>query len=211
MNFYWIKTNSLIKWLFPKFIWSIPNHDNSIYLTFDDGPTPEVTPWVLNVLKEHNIKATFFCIGDNVRKHPEIFKQLIADGHAVGNHTLNHLKGWETSLDIYMENIEKCDVEMKKNGIETQLFRPPYGKITRSQTQKVLALGKKIMMWDILTVDYDTTVSKEKCLQHATQKAASGSIIIFHDSVKAFPNLEFALPRAIKILKEKGLNFEILA
>lgn len=210
MNFYWVKTNFLIKRLFPKFIWSIPNSNKTLYLTFDDGPTPEVTPWVLHLLRQHGIKATFFCIGENIRKHPEIFRQIVNEGHAIGNHTFNHLKGWDTPLNEYIANVEQCDAEIKTHGLATVLFRPPYGKITRAQTKKVLEMSKKIIMWDILTVDYDTTISPEKCLKNATQKTTSGSIIIFHDSVKAFPNLEYALPRTLEIVKEKGYQFKPL-
>jgi len=211
MNFYWVKTHFIIKKLFPSFIWDIPNNEKKIFLTFDDGPDPEVTPWVLAVLKKVDIKATFFCIGDNIKKHPDIFKEILSQGHAIGNHTFNHLKGWETETTTYLENIKKCDDEiLESGGFSTDLFRPPYGKISRSQTKEVLKLNKKIIMWDILTVDYDKTVTPEKCLENATRKVTSGSIIIFHDSVKAFPNLEYALPKAIEILKEKGFVFDVI-
>jgi len=212
MNFYWVKTHLIIKKLFPNFIWDIPNNEKKIFLTFDDGPDPEVTPWVLAVLKKADIKATFFCIGDNIKKHPDIFKEILSQGHAIGNHTFNHLKGWETETTTYLENIKKCDDEiLESGGFSTDLFRPPYGKISRLQTKEVLKLNKKIIMWDILTVDYDKTVTPEKCLENATRKVTSGSIIIFHDSVKAFPNLEYALPKAIEILKkEKGFVFDVI-
>ncbi len=211
MNFYWVKTNFIIKKIFSKFIWDIPNNENKIYLTFDDGPTPEITPWVLAELRKHDIKATFFCIGNNIRNNPDIFQQVISEGHSIGNHTFNHLKGWKTTTENYISNIKKCDAEItaSKNP-ETNLFRPPYGKISRSQTKEVLKMGKKIIMWDILTVDYNTAVSPEKCLENATRKTQSGSIIIFHDSVKAFPNLKYALPKAIEILKNKGFKFDAI-
>ncbi len=214
MNFYWIKTHWLIKKWFSDFIWDIPNQNNSVYLTFDDGPTPEVTPWVLDVLKRYNIKATFFCIGNNIEKHPDIFRQLLADGHAVGNHTFNHLKGWKTTTDKYIDNFEKCEKEIQKhiseetNILTTRLFRPPYGKISPKQAAKVLKMGYEIIMWDILTCDYDAAITKERCLKNATKKVTSGSVIIFHDSVKAFSNLEYALPKAIEIIREKGFRFE---
>lgn len=214
MNFYWIKTHWLIKKWFSNFIWDIPNQKNAVFLTFDDGPTPEVTPWVLNVLKQNNIKATFFCIGDNIKKHPEIFRQILAEGHSIGNHTFNHLKGWKTENDVYIDNVEKCETEIlkqipqMKTPASSKLFRPPYGKIGFKQTKKVLEMGYKIIMWDILTADYDTEITKDQCLKNATNKVASGSVIIFHDSVKAFPNLEYALPKAIEIIKEKGFTFE---
>lgn len=211
MDFYWVKTNRLIKALFPKLIWDIPNPDNAIFLTFDDGPTPEITPWVLETLKRHNIKATFFCIGDNIRKYPEIFKSIIADGHSVGNHTFNHLKGWKTPTDVYLENIRLCESQIAGHQRQvTDLFRPPYGKIKLSQAKKIADSGYKIIMWDILTVDYDKNVSRGKCLENATKKAASGSVIVFHDSIKAFQNLEYALPETIRILKEKGFQFKAI-
>ena len=211
MNFYWVKTNSIIKKLFPKLIWDIPNANKTVFLTFDDGPTPEITPWVLNVLKQHQIKATFFCIGDNIRKYPEIFKQVINDGHSIGNHTFNHLKGWETETRNYMENLQLCDTEIRKlTTANYNLFRPPYGKIKRSQAIQAREAGYKIIMWDILTADYDKNVSPQKCLENATKKTASGSIIIFHDSVKAFPNVEFVLPKTIEKLKEKGFTFDAI-
>jgi peptidoglycan-N-acetylglucosamine deacetylase len=211
MNFYWIKTSFLIKKIFPKFIWDIPNDENKIYLTFDDGPTPKITPWVLDELKKHHIKATFFCIGNNILDYPDIFQRIIAEGHSVGNHTFSHLKGWDTATGEYIQNIQACGAEIQKyNSGGNRLFRPPYGKISRSQTGKVLQMGFRIIMWDILTVDYDKNVSPEKCLNNATQKTQSGSIIIFHDSIKAFPNLEYALPKTIEILKNKGFKFDTI-
>ncbi|MES2813140.1 MAG: polysaccharide deacetylase family protein [Bacteroidota bacterium] len=209
--FYWVKTNRCIKWLFSNQIWSIPNSENKIYLTFDDGPTAEVTEWVLELLKQNEIKATFFCIGKNIQNYPDIFKKVVSEGHAVGNHTYNHLSGWETSTEEYLKNTNKCDVEIcKTNGVKSSLFRPPYGKITPSQSKKLRNLGYKIIMWDILTADFDTTISPEKCLENATEKVESGSVIVFHDSKKAFENMKYALPKAIAFYKNKGFEFEIL-
>lgn len=210
MNFYWVKTNWIIKKIFSRFVWDIPNHDNTIYLTFDDGPVPQITDWVLDVLKEHEVKATFFCIGENIKKNPEIFKRIISEGHAVGNHTYNHLKGWTTNNVTYLENFGLCQKIMSENNSDSKLFRPPYGKIKSAQASEILKLGFKIIMWDILTVDYDKNTTPEKCIENATQKAAAGSILIFHDSVKAFCNLEKALPETIEILKEKGFRFAAL-
>ncbi|MCL9806482.1 polysaccharide deacetylase family protein [Flavobacterium amniphilum] len=207
--FYWIKTNNTIKWLFRSQIWSIPNPDNKIYLTFDDGPTPEVTEWVLNILKEENIPATFFCIGKNIENHPDIFRKIIQHGHAIGNHTFNHLNGWKTKTSVYLQNIEQCEASILCNANETKakLFRPPYGKVTIKQSAKLRNQGYKIIMWDILTADFDKTVTPENCLKNATRKVENGSIIVFHDSLKARKNLEYALPKAIKFLKEKGFVF----
>lgn len=212
MDLMWVKTNRLIKWLFPKYVWEIPNRENKIYLTFDDGPIPEITEWVLDVLKEEKIKATFFCIGDNIQKNSGIFKRIIAEGHSVGNHTFNHLKGWNFSTEDYIENTILCEnaiasnTEIKKQ--KTKIFRPPYGKIKFSQSRKLQKLGYKIIMWDVLSVDYDKEVTAEQCLENIIENTVSGSIIVCHDSIKAFKNLEYALPKAIKQLKSKGFVFE---
>lgn len=208
MSLYWIKTSSFIKRLFHKQVWSIPNNEQKIYLTFDDGPTPEVTTWVLSVLKKNNIKATFFCIGKNIENNPDIFNQIISEGHSLGNHTFNHLNGWNTATKEYIKNIELCENLLPKN--KNKLFRPPYGKISIKQSRLVRRLGYKIIMWDILSADFDQTLSPEKCLENATQKINTGSIVVFHDSVKAFKNLEHALPRAIAHYKERGFVFDVL-
>ena len=212
MNFYWIKTNRLIKKFFGNYVWEIPNTENKIYLTFDDGPTPEITDWVLQELEKYSAKATFFCIGNNIEKHPEIFKKVIAKGHAIGNHTFNHLNGWKTSTEDYLDNSRRCETAIYNLKPETShLFRPPYGKIKTSQAEKLRQLGYKIIMWDVLSADYDATISKEKCLENATKKVSAGSIIVFHDSVKAFQHLEYTLPKALKYFKENGFVFEKLA
>ncbi|POY40231.1 polysaccharide deacetylase family protein [Flavobacterium alvei] len=203
MNFYWVKTNRFIKKLFSNYVWDIPNTENKIYLTFDDGPTPEITQWVLEELEKHNAKATFFCIGNNIKKHPEIFEKLISKGHSIGNHTFNHLNGWKTSTDDYLENSRLCETICN-------LFRPPYGKIKASQAKKLKQLGYQIIMWDVLSADYDATITKEKCLENVVKNVQSGSIIVFHDSLKAFPNLEYTLPKALEILNEKGFVFEAI-
>jgi peptidoglycan-N-acetylglucosamine deacetylase len=215
MNFYWIKTPKIIKRLFSSQVWDIPNVENKIYLTFDDGPTPEITPWILRILKKNNIKATFFCIGKNIAQNPEIFKQIISEGHAIGNHTHNHKNGWKTRNEDYLQNVELCQNQLLNlksltSNKQSKIFRPPYGKIKPSQSKILQKIGYKIIMWDILTADFDTTITKEKCLKNATQKVTSGSIIVFHDSEKAFQNLEYALPKTIQILKEKGFLFDVI-
>jgi peptidoglycan/xylan/chitin deacetylase (PgdA/CDA1 family) len=216
MNFYWIKTNSLIKRIFSNYIWDIPNIENKIYLTFDDGPTPEITEWVLEVLKEHQIKATFFCIGKNIQKHPAIFNKVIDNGHAIGNHTFDHLNGWSTVTEDYIDNVRMCQTisdtyqNCKLNTENCKLFRPPYGKIKTTQSKKLRQLGYKIIMWDVLSADFDQSISSEKCLENVIKNIKSGSVIVFHDSVKAFQNLEYALPRAIETLKQKGFEFDVI-
>lgn len=220
MKFYWIKTRRFIKKIFSNYSWEIPNMDNKIYLTFDDGPTPEITEWVLEELEKHNAKATFFCIGKNIENHPDLFAKIIVEGHSVGNHTFNHLNGWETPTRDYVENFKLCEsaiCNLQSDPSDSErakqictLFRPPYGKIKHSQATKIRQLGYKIIMWDVLSADFDTTISKEKCLENVLKNVQSGSIIVFHDSVKAFPNLEYTLPKSLKFLKEKGFVFETL-
>jgi peptidoglycan/xylan/chitin deacetylase (PgdA/CDA1 family) len=217
MKFYWIKTNTFIKKIFSNYTWSIPNAENKIYLTFDDGPTPEITEWVLEELKKHQIKATFFCIGKNINSHPSLFSRIQNEGHSVGNHTYNHLKGWNTSTEDYLKNIVLCKSEMlnqKSNtensqdlNLKSLFFRPPYGKIKKSQSKELRQLGYKIVMWDVLSADFDQTITPEKCLKNVLQNVESGSIIVFHDSVKAYKNLKYTLPRALQILKERGFEF----
>lgn len=205
MKISWVKTHWLIKKIFPNYVWDVPNTERKVYLTFDDGPTPEITDWTLNQLKQHHAKATFFCIGDNIRKYPHIFEKLISEGHSIGNHTFNHLNGWNTSTPHYIENAQLYESEHSKlTTRKCRLFRPPYGKIKPSQSKKLRKSGYKIIMWDVLSEDFDASITKEKCLKNVLQNVQSGSIIVFHDSIKAFPHLEYVLPRTLHFLKEKG-------
>src|ERR1700743_3241181 len=204
---YLTKSPWLLKKLYPKLTWHMPPGKPSIFLTFDDGPIPIVTPFVLKILKEHNAKATFFCIGDNVHKHPDVFEQVKNDGHAIGNHTYNHLNGWKPPDAEYIKNTLKAD-----NILQTNLFRPPYGRIKRAQVS--LLQGAKpemqFIMWDVLSGDFDTHLDPEKCLQNVLKHPRPGSIVVFHDSLKAFPRLEYVLPKAMDIWAEKGYAFESL-
>ena len=215
MKLYWIKTNRIIKKIFSNYTWDVYNtrNSNTVYLTFDDGPIPEITDWVLNELKKHHVKATFFCIGDNIDKNPEIFKKVISEGHSIGNHTFNHLNGWKTSTEAYIENTKRCEATIQKNNLSnlrSKLFRPPYGKIKVAQSIKIRKLGYKIIMWDVLSADFDQTISQEQCLENVTSNLRSGSIIVFHDSIKAFKNLEYVLPKTLAYLKENSFNCEVL-
>ncbi len=206
-----ITPNFLFNMLFPKLFWNIPNQNKKIYLTFDDGPIPEITPWVLEILKEEHIKATFFCIGHNIKKHPEVFKQIISEGHAIGNHTFNHLKGWRTNSKKYLVNSEKCELEIEKHiTLETKLFRPPYGKITPKQVNLLIAKKYKIIMWDVLTYDFDATLNENECYLQTITNTKQGSIIVFHDSCKANKNLKATLLKTIQELKRKGFTFDVL-
>jgi peptidoglycan-N-acetylglucosamine deacetylase len=205
---YPIKTPWLLKKLFPSLIWNKSRHARCIYLTFDDGPIPIVTPFVLNILQEYNAKATFFCIGDNVRKHPDVFEQVKNAGHCIGNHTYNHLRGWKTDNKTYLDNILKTD-EM----VHTNLFRPPYGKIKSSQI-RLLKKAKpdlQIVMWDVLSADFDIDVKPEACLQNVLKYTENGSIVLFHDSLKAYDRLEYALPRAMEVWSREGYEFGVLS
>lgn len=191
--------------LYFSFKWNGNRNSKNIYLTFDDGPTPVISEWILKQLQIHDAKATFFCIGRNVERHPEIYQKIIADGHAVGNHTYSHLKGWRTNNQEYIE-----DINLASQFIDSNLYRPPYGKIGSLQIKKVKQAKYKLFMWDVLSEDYNEEISKEQCLDNVLDNTTSGSIIVFHDSVKASPNLYYTLPLALKKLKEKGYNFRKL-
>jgi peptidoglycan/xylan/chitin deacetylase (PgdA/CDA1 family) len=200
---FWVKTNRIIKWIFPNYVWNIPNDEQKVFLTFDDGPTPEITEWVLEQLKLHNAQATFFCIGNNIEKYPEIFQKTIAEGHAIGNHTFDHLNGWKTTTEDYIENVKLYETQNPKL-VTRNLFRPPYGKIKHSQSKILRKLGYKIIMWDVLSRDYDQSISATQCLENVLSNIETGSIIVFHDSVKAEHNLKYVLPKTLEFLKEKG-------
>lgn len=210
----------------------------TLFLTFDDGPVPEITPWVLNQLEKYGAKATFFCIGDNIKKHPEIFRQVLAEGHQIGNHTYNHLNGWKTSEKEFVQNVclaEKAiaeerneSQESKKNKQEKRnlipktqkfkpknvnhqpLFRPPFGKIRNSQARELTRRGYKIVMWDVLSWDFRSDITPEQCLKKVLKNAEEGSIIVFHDNQKAAKNLKAALPEVLRYYHEKGFQFKSL-
>ena len=208
MKLYWIKTHSIIKKIFKNFVWDIPNNENKIFLTFDDGPTPEITNWVVDELKKHNAKATFFCIGNNIQKHPDIYQNLIKDGHSVGNHTFDHLNGWKNNDEKYIENILLAENFINA---KPKLFRPPYGKIKPSQATKLRKLGYKIIMWDVLSADFDNEITPEKCLQNVLSNVKSGSIIVFHDSQKASKNLKHVLPKTLEFLSKNNFICEVIS
>ena len=191
----------LLRKLFPSFLtWEIPNNNNEIYLTFDDGPHPVATPFVLNLLKDYKAKATFFCIGKNVNEQPQLYRKILNEGHGVGNHTYNHLNGKKSNDKDYIENI----IEANKI-IDSNLFRPPYGAITSLQARQLNSIYR-IIMWNVLSADFDTKITKEKCLNNVMKNTKPGSIIVFHDSEKAFPHLEYVLPRAINYFTEKNFK-----
>jgi len=195
------KTPKLVKSLFSQLTWQIINDTNTIYLTFDDGPVPKVTEWVLDTLEQYNIKATFFCVGENVSRYPELFQKIKDAGHGYGNHTYNHLNGWKCDLQEYIKNVKKAD-----SLINSKLFRPPHGRIKRRAISE-LTPDYNIIMWDVLSVDYSAKQNQASCLKNVMNNVRSGSIIVFHDSYKAEKNLKSTLPVCIEQLLEKGYVF----
>lgn len=217
---YLAKSPFFLKWYYSDLIWNMPRTEKIVYLTFDDGPIPNVTDFVLNTLKSFEIKATFFCIGDNIIKHPETFERLKQEGHSIGNHTFNHLKGWKTDDETYVANALKC-----QKLTQSTLFRPPYGRIKKSQIKKLNSVFSshfsvntprtanpklQIVMWDVLSGDFDVNLSLEKCYENVIKNTENGSIIVFHDSLKAFDRLQYALPKTIQYLRDKGYQFGTL-
>ena len=201
---YLVKTPAIIKPFFKGMTWNIPNEENTIFLTFDDGPTPEITPWVLSALKQFDAKATFFCLGAKAEKHPDILKQITDEGHALGIHSYSHLNGRNTPDKDYFEDLEKCAAL-----IDSKLFRPPYGKLTKAQL-KTIKQRYAIIMWDVLSGDFDQSINGEKCFLNVRNNATSGSIIVFHDSVKAEQNLRIALPSTLSYFKDKGYRLGVI-
>lgn len=202
--FYLTKTPGILKSLYKSCIWNFSPATNAVYLTFDDGPHPEATPFVLEQLKKYDAKATFFCIGKNVVEHPDIYQQILLDGHAVGNHTHNHLNGWNTSTDKYITNIREA-----AGYIRSDLFRPPYGRISPFQV-KALKKDYRIIMWDLLSADFDTDITGETCVQNVVFKLQPGSIVVFHDSRKAWDRMSYALPRVLEHCRRKGWKVEAI-
>ncbi len=201
---YLVKTPQIIQNLFPNFTWKIPTHEKVLYLTFDDGPIPEVTPWVLEQLHAFRAKATFFCVGDNVNRHQDVFQKVLAAGHSIGNHTFNHLSGWASDNIPYFHNVRRCARLMDSN-----LFRPPYGRLKPKQTQ-FLQRHYRIVMWDVLSGDFDARITQEQCLENVLTNAGKGSIVVFHDSLKAREKLQYVLPKVLSHFSEKGYRFEAM-
>lgn len=199
---YWVKTPKWLPRFFPEtLIWKMPPaKEPAIYLTFDDGPHPDITPFVLDELKKYEAHASFFCIGKNVTANPAIYERILAEGHAVGNHTHNHFNGWKTDNHSYYANILKAARHIKGYN-----FRPPYGRIKISQARKLSTKKHKwrIYMWDVLSGDFDISLTPEQCLENVIQHMEPGSIVVFHDSEKAFPRMQYALPRVLAYCREQ--------
>ena len=206
---YFVKTPWWLKLIYSSYTWSVKSKDKIIYLSFDDGPHPVVTPYVLDELKKHNAKATFFCIGKNVVAEPGIYKRILDEGHSVGNHTHNHFNGWKTKDDIYLDDVKEAG-----KFIDSKLFRPPYGRITSFQAKNInLALntnGVKIIMWDVISGDFDESIDGNECVRNVILNAKKGSIIVCHDSEKAFSRLEILLPAVLNFFENRGFRFERL-
>lgn len=202
---YWSKGNKILRTLYPNWIWSIRSKEKKIYLSFDDGPHPEITPWVLDELKRYNAKASFFCIGKNVAQHPEIYQRILTEGHRTGNHTMHHLNGWKTNTAAYFNDI----LEAGKY-IDSKLFRPPYGKLTRFQGKALREAGYEIIMWSLLSADFDTQLSPSDCWELVRKNYQPGSIIVFHDSEKAKARMQYCLPKFLEEASGAGYTFETL-
>lgn len=201
---YLVRLPFFVRWFFPDAICRIKTKEKVAYLTFDDGPVPEVTPWVLDLLDKENIKATFFCVGDNVFKYPELFNRLVRDGHKVGNHTFNHLQAFKNDKQAYLSNVSLAEEYIKSN-----LFRPPHGQL-KFTISRVLRKKYTIVFWDLLSCDFDMHKSGEDCFNIIKNKIREGSIIVFHDSIKAEKNMKYALPKTIEYLKKQGYSFEVI-
>lgn len=231
MNLIPVKIPKLIKGIFPSYIWNMPQDQKVIYLTFDDGPTPDITKWTLDLLKSYDAKATFFCIGSNIEKYPELLRTILKEGHVIGNHTFSHPKGWHTNSDDYVDQVMKTqelinyqisnsrvqipnDNQSQASSIvdhqskAVNLFRPPYGQITPRQGKRLLSIGYKIIMWDILAFDWMDSISKETCAENVLSKTRPGSIIVFHDSIKAAPRMKFALTKTLEHFSQQGYIFK---
>ena len=193
----------LLRWMYPRAFWRMNKNEKAVYLTFDDGPIPEITPWVLDLLDKYHIKATFFLVGHNVRKHPEEFKMIVERGHRLGNHTFNHIQGLKYLSYNYLANVNKADELIKSN-----LFRPPHGWMRWAQYM-VLRNRYTIVMWDLVTRDYSKRLNGPQVLNKVKKYVRNGSIITFHDSLKSEKNLKYALPRAIEWLLEQGYEFKV--
>ena len=205
---YFKKTPGWLYRVFPQALWKMDEANKKIYLTFDDGPIPQLTPWVLSTLDEYDAKATFFYVGDNIRKHPALFEKALKADHSIGNHTYNHLRGWKTPSAVYLDNIEKCEAQIQavSGGQSRRLFRPPYGQLTFSLARSI-AGSYRIVMWDYLTGDFDPSLSPEKCHHGAIRKVGAGSIVIYHENVKANASIRFSLPLFLEHFSQLGYQF----
>jgi len=205
--FYFVKKPKWLRRFYGDCIWEMNTTDKVLYLTFDDGPDPNETPFVMEQLKQYNAKATFFCIGKNVIAHPELYDQLIREGHVVGNHSHSHIDGWKTNNTKYFRDIEDA-----AKVIESNIFRPPFGHITWNQVRYLKNQPNKLktILWNVLSADFDEQTPEEKCLRNVVDNAKPGSIVLFHDHSVASRNLRYALPRVLAHFKQQGYRFEAI-
>jgi peptidoglycan-N-acetylglucosamine deacetylase len=208
---YLVRPPYLLKSFYPHLIWRKNQSEKKLYLSFDDGPIPKATDFVLDILKEYNIKATFFCVGENIERYPQIFNSILSANHRIGNHTYQHLNGWNTSSMTYLKNYKKCEAIIKNHysGQQKPLFRPPYGRMKKKQAL-LIQKQSDIIMWDVLSGDFDRNITPQQCLDNVMQHIRNGSIIVFHDSEKAFENMSYALPRFIEQALEQDYTFDVL-
>jgi peptidoglycan-N-acetylglucosamine deacetylase len=199
-----VRAPLLLRQVYPGAVWRVRTTEKKIFLTFDDGPVPGITPAALSILKEANVRATFFCVGENVRRNPELYAQILAEGHVTGNHTNSHADGWKTSTQLYLREVQQC-----AEAVKSKLFRPPYGRMRRSQL-KAIVRKYKVIMWDVLTCDFDAELTKEEVLDLSIGKSRAGSVVVFHDSEKAGEKMLWVLPRYIAEMKKQGFEFALL-
>lgn len=205
MKLYPVKIPKILQRLFPSYRWCFQPIQKEIYLTFDDGPTPKITNFVLDQLKEYRAKATFFCIGKNVKKHPKIYHKILKEGHAVGNHTFNHLNSFWTKKEAYAANVKRASAK-----IDSKLFRPPYGKLKYSHGRLLQSNGYKVIMWDVLSGDFDRSLSPEKCLENVLKGVRNGSIVVMHDSEKSRNKVIYVLPKVLAHYTKEGFLFKAI-
>ena len=210
MRKYPVKTPALLMKSFPNFIWKRDGSEKKIFITIDDGPTAELNSRILEILESRSAKATFFCVGDNLLKYPEEAQKIIDRRHTVANHTHNHLNGWTKGVKEYTQNVEQCESHLTALGVDSKYFRPPYGRIKVRQSKTLMQLGYKIVMWDVLSGDFDKATSKEKCLEQSIKNTEPGSIIVFHDNLKCEDKIEYVLSSYIDHFKAEGFSFEAL-
>lgn len=207
---YFVRTPYIIKKLFPQLIWDLPNAENKIYLTFDDGPHPEITPWILEQLKKYDAKATFFCLGENIKKYPEIIQQILKEGHQIGNHGYAHLNGWETDNDNYLQDYLKCQDLLKQvTNSDNKIFRPAYGKVKKYQILRIKSQisnhKSEIINWSLMAGDFDQNQTSAQCFSNL-KKVKSGDIVVMHDNEKSWKHLEYCLPKFLEFCKEEKYN-----
>ena len=208
---YFVRIPNIIKKLFPRLIWDLPNEEHKVYLTFDDGPHPEITPWILKQLKKTDTKATFFCLGEHVEKYPEILQQILSEGHRVGNHGYKHLNGWKTNDDDYLQDYLKGQEMLRFTQNDTLLFRPAYGKIKKSQIPNLKSQipNAQIINWSLMAGDFDATISSEKVYSNL-QRVQSGDIVVLHDNEKAWKHLQYCLPKFLEFCKMKNYSLNTI-